>query len=328
MKNRSENAAVARSVPKTITKVLSSDRVGALLILVVMFIALGCASKSFFTSRNLLNLFRYASPYIIVGSGVLAAMMAGGMDMSVGATMGLAGMVTAICNVFGKPIVICILAGVAVGALVGAFNGFLVGYIGLQPFISSMGTKLIVTGTTTLICGGFPVNGLTKEFTILGTGNILGIYTPIWIAALVCLITWYIISKTTFGRNMAACGGNRNAAKVSGINVSKTKIISYIYCGCCAAVAGIVLTARVQSGQANTGNGYELNAIAGVVIGGASMAGGEGTVFGCICGCLVMATMVNGLDMIGVDAFWQGIAQGIVIVIAVAMDILRRKRSN
>ncbi len=313
---------------KYVLKFLTNDKVGALLILIVMFIILGTVNRTFFSARNLMNLLRYASPYIIVGSGVLAVMMSGGMDMSTGATMGLAGMVAAILNVSGQPIAVCFLAAIAVGALVGMFNGFMVGYVGLQPFISSMGTKLIVSGTTTLICGGFPVNGLTESFTIFGTGKILGIYNPIWIAALICLITWYIINRTTFGRNMAACGGNRNAARVSGINVSRTKFISYIYCGCCAAVAGLVLTARIQSGQANTGSGYELNAIAGVVIGGASMAGGEGTVFGAICGCLVMATMVNGMDMINVNAFWQNIAQGIVIVIAVALDIFRKARRD
>ncbi len=314
-----------RHVGKAIVRFLTNDKIGALLILVVMFIILTIMSRNFMTLRNILNLFRYSSPYIICGCGVLAVLMSGGMDMSTGATMGLAGMIVAQNLVAGRPIWLCILMGMAVGAVIGAFNGFMVGYIGLQPFISSMGTKMAVTGITTLICGGFPVNGLPEEFTIIGSGNILGVHTPIWVAAVICLISWYVITQTTFGRKMAACGGNRVAAKVSGINVSKTKWLSYIFCGVCSAIAGIVLTARIKSGQANTGTGYEMNAIAGTVIGGASMAGGEGTVFGCICGCLVMATMVNGMDMVGVNAYWQSIAQGLIIILAVALDILRKK---
>lgn len=306
-------------------KFLTNEKIGAMLILIAMFLYLGSVSDAFFTSTNLLNLFRFAAPYMVVGCGVLAVLMAGGMDMSTGSTMGLAGMVTALNLTNGQPVWLSILLGLLVGALVGAINGFLVGYVGLQPFISTMGTKLAVSGITTLLCGGFPVNGLPDSFNLIGSGRILGVYNPIWISLLVAIIMAYIIGQTTFGRQMAAVGGNANAAKVSGISVAKTKMFSYMLCGVCAAMAGIIITARVKSGQASTGYGYEMTAIAGVVIGGASMKGGSGTVFGCVCGSLVMATMVNGMDMVGVNAYWQDVAQGLIIVIAVALDVLRKK---
>ena len=305
-------------------KFVRSDSTGALIILAVMFLLMTFTTESFFTKNNLFNLLRYSSFYVMLSLGVLVVLMAGAMDMSTGSTMGLAGIIAAMMAKESTPVVWILLVGVAIGIAIGTFNGFLVGYLGFQPFIASMGTKIMIRGVILVSSGGYPINGLNENFNWLGVSYIFGIPTPIIITAGICLVTWYMLNKTTLGRNMAATGGNRQAALVCGINIKRTKQIAYMYCGALAAISGMIMTARISSGQLSTGDGFEMDAIAGAVIGGASMAGGMGTVFGAICGTLVMSTLKNGMDLLHMNAYWQQIAQGAIIIIAVSMDIMRR----
>lgn len=300
------------SAGSRVRRILTNETIGAALIWILMLIILTIAAENFLSLRNFLNLFRFASFYMITGMGVFTVLMAGAMDMSVGSNMMLSGYVAAmIAQGSGNP-VLAVIVGLIVGMAVGAFNGFLVSVLGFQSFIASMGTKMIVTGTGLVISGGYPVNQLNESFVEIGAGSFLGIYLPIYIAIVIVVITWYILTQTVLGRSMAAIGGNKQAAKISGISVKTTQWLAYVYCGACATLSGVVLTARIRAGQLNTGTGYELDCIAGTVI-------------GAVFGTLVIATMKNGMDMLGINAYWQQIAQGLVIIIAVLLDIMRKK---
>lgn len=305
---------------------LTDERTGAALILIVVVLVLSIATDKFLTYRNLTNLLRYASFYIMVAVGVLVLFRSGEMDLSLGATMGMAGILGAMLAQRNYPLPIILLAALAVGAVIGMFNGYLVGYWGFPAFIATLGSKQVVRGLITVITGGYPVNGLSESFQKLGTGGFLNVPIPIYIAILMMLITAYVLNKTVFGRHVCATGGNRQAAMVSGINVRRIKLLAYVYAGCCAAIAGLILTARITSGQVNTGDGFELDAIAGAIIGGASMDGSGGGVFGVLCGVLVIYAVKNGMTLLAVNAYWQQVAQGAIIIIAIFLDIIRKKQ--
>lgn len=308
-----------------IKKIITNETLGALLLWVLLCIIITAFNPVFLTPGNFLNLFRQGSFYIILSLGILVTMVSGVFDMSVGSVMGLAGIIAAMLAHNNVNVVLIIVVVILVGAAAGALNGVLVAYFNITAFIATMGTQLIWRGATVLSTGGYPVNDLSEAFCWMGTSKILGIFTPIWIMLILALITWYIMSRTRLGRHIYASGGNPQAAIVSGINVKKIRMITYMYSGVLAAIAGMVMTARLSSGQVNTGTGLEMDAIAGAVIGGASMAGGVGSVVGAVCGTLVIATMKQGMTLVSLDQYWQKVAQGLVIILAVLLDIARRK---
>ena len=186
----------------------------------------------------------------------------------------------------------------------------------------------MIRGLITVITEGYPINDLSESFTYIGTGSFLGIPIPIYIAIFLAVLTWYILNKTVFGRHVVATGANAQAAIVSGINTKRIKLFSYMYGGALAGIAGMVLTARVTSGQVNCGDGFELDAIAGAIIGGASMEGGSGTVIGTICGIMVIYTVKNGMSLLSINAYWQQVAQGAIILLAIFLDIIRKKQRS
>jgi len=319
---------VQMNIKNRIKAIAANETLGALFLVIAMFLILGIATDTFFTGQNLLNLFRQASFYMMIAVGTVIIMIAGGMDMSSGATMGMAGILAAMMAKDGVPLLGILLITMAVGAIIGAANGILIGGLGMPSFIATLGTKLIVRGLITVITGGYPINGLPESFTWIGTGRFLRIPIPIYVALAICLIAAYMLNYTIIGRRMYACGGNKMAAFVSGISVKKVQILAFICGGVLAALSGVVLTARVTSGQVALGEGYELDAIAGCVIGGASMGGGTGSVLGAVCGSLVIVTMKNGMDLMQVNAYWQNVAQGIIILLAVFIDITRKRVKN
>ncbi len=304
---------------------ITNESIGALLIwLVVVLVLIITTGDTFLTTRNFINLSRYASFYVMVGLGVLIIFTGGGMDLSLGATMGMAGMVTAYLTKQGLPLVIVIVAGLLVGLVIGAFNGYIIGYWKFPAMVATLGTQQIVRGLLNAITKGYPIDQLPDNFTIMGTGSFLGISLPVWIVAFMCLLTWYVLNKTVFGRRAVATGGNEQAAIVSGINTKKVRMQAYMYGGMMAAIAGTVLTARMTTAQTATGTGFELEAIAGAIIGGASVGGGKGTVFGTLFGILVIYTVKNGMSLLSVNAYWQTVVQGTIILLAIFLDIVRR----
>ena len=307
-------------------RLLTDEQTGAAIILAVVVLILAFTADNFLSTRNLTNLLRYASFYVMVGVGVLVIFRSGAMDLSLGATMGMSGILAAMLAQRGMPLWLILIETLAVGALIGAFNGYLVGYWGFPAFIATLGSKQVVRGLITVITGGYPVNGLSDEFTFLGAGSFLGVPVPIYVALVMMGITAYVLNKTVFGRHVCATGGNTQAALVSGINTRRIQLLAYVYGGCCAAIAGTVLTARITSGQVNTGDGFELDAIASSYIGGVAVSGGVGKVTNTIVGALVIMSLTNGMNLLGVDVSFQYIVKGAIFILAVAFDVISRKK--
>ncbi|MCF0230377.1 MAG: ABC transporter permease [Parasporobacterium sp.] len=310
-----------------IRKFLANDKVGAILIVVVMCLFLIITTEHFLTGRNIMTLLKQSSFYMIVVMGVLCVFMGGGMDLSTGATMCMSAIMTAMLarEELNLPIIVIILAAIVVGLVIGFINGFLIGYLNLPAFIETLGMSILLGGATLVITEGYSVNGLSEAFCNMGIGKILDIPIPVIVAVVMCIIMWFVLKKTRYGRHLAATGGNEQAAIVSGINTKRVKMFSYMLCSVFASIGGMLLCARFQSGQLSIGAGYELNAISAAVIGGASMTGGAGSVIGCVFGTFVLTILTNGLDILHVNAYWQNVVQGIVIIFAVLLDVIRHK---
>ena len=304
-------------------------KAGILIILLIMVIGLSIGTDTFLTYRNIINVLRQITFYAIIGLGEMAIIITGGFDMSAGSIVGLTSVLTAMAaQNTSTPVILVLLFAVIIGLAVGLFNGGLVAYIGVPPFIATMGSQIICRGLALLISDGRPVNDLNESFTFLGGGSLGPIPIPIIFLVVIAIITWYLMKYTQTGRHIYAVGGNKQAALVSGIKTKRIQLFVFLFEGVLCAIAGMVLTARVASGQPSLGEGFEMDAIAGAVIGGVSLSGGVGTIYGVICGSLVIGVLNNGMDLLNINGYWQQIAQGAIIVLAVTLDILRQKTAS
>jgi len=306
-------------------------RFQSLLALVLMVMALSLASPNFLTVENILNVLRQISINVCLSLGMTLVILSGGIDLSVGSVLALSGAVAAglLKNGLALPwfnllvqftVPGAIVAGILVGAFLGGLNGLSVTSFKLPPFVATLGMLSIARGFTMLWTGGFPVTGLGDTFGRLGTGHALGIPTPVWISALLVVVFIGLTRRTRFGRHLYAVGGNERAAILSGLAVPRIKLMVYALGGALAAVAGLLVTARLDSATPNAGLGYELDSIAAVVIGGTSLSGGRGSIFGTVLGCLIIGVLNDGLFLLNVSPFWQQVIKGVVILAAVAMD--------
>ena len=255
--------------------------------------------------------------------GMTMVIITGGIDLSVGSVLALAAVITASFVKTANPLLpvpVALLIGLLIGAACGLFNGYVITKGKLAPFIVTMVMMTMARGAAQLFTKGRPVTGLLESFDFLGAGFILRIPVPIYILALVVIISHFILSCTKTGRYIYAVGGNEQAAAASGIKVRRVKLVVYTFSGVMSALVGIILTARLNSASPVLGNGYELDAIAATVIGGASMDGGKGKVIGTLVGALIIGTISNGLDILNVSAYWQQIIKGIIILVAVLLD--------
>jgi ribose transport system permease protein len=254
-----------------------------------------------------------------------------GIDLSVGSILALCGAITAglLKNGISMPsadlfigftLLGALLAGIITGALLGLFNGFVITKFKVPPFVGTLAMLTIARGLTMLWTQGHPISNLGPSFSRIGTGWLLGIPVPVWIAGWVVLIAFFITRQTRLGRYIYAIGGNENAAILSGISINKVKLIVYSIAGALAAVGGIMVTSRLDSAQPNAGTGYELDAIAAVVIGGTSLSGGKGSIGGTVMGAVIIGVLNNGLVLLNVSPFWQQVVKGAVILIAVIID--------
>lgn len=302
-----------------------------LLALFVMVIAMSFLSDSFLTLDNGWNILRQISVNLCLSIGMTLIIISGGIDLSVGAVLALSGAVAA--GVFKNGIAIpavdiliqftvagAIVSGISVGLLLGWFNGIVITKFKVPPFVATLGMFSIARGFTMLWTGGVPITGLGDSFAFVGAGAPLGVPMPVWITAILVFVFFMVSRKTRFGRYIYAVGGSERAALLTGINVSNIKIWVYTLGGGLAAVAGLLVTARLDSAQPNAGLGYELDAIAAVVIGGTSLAGGRGAIMGTVLGCLIIGVLNNGLFLLNVSPFWQQVIKGMVILVAVAID--------
>lgn len=303
------------------------NRYGIFFILIALVVLMSVLSPSFLTVINIMNVVRQISFIAIVGIGVTMVIITTGIDLSSGSVIALASVVSAsFAHPNTYPLVVPVLLGLAMGVLCGAVNGSIIAKAKIPPFIVTLGMMTVARGAALLYSNGKPIGNFTNEFIFLGAGKIMGIPVPIIILLFVAIITHIMLNNTKFGRHVYAIGGNEQAAIISGVNVNKVKVLVYTYASFLAALAGIVLTARISSGQPGLGVSYELDAIAAAVIGGTSLStGGIGTVAGTITGALIIGVINNGMDLLNVSAYWQQIVKGVIIVAAVLLDQMKNK---
>ena len=309
-----------------------------LIALVLMVIAMTLLSDKFLTPDNGWNILRQISVNLCLSIGMTLIILSGGIDLSVGAILALAGAVAAGVLKNGVAIPMfdvllqftvfgAIVCGIGVGLVLGWFNGFVVTRFNIPPFVATLGMFSIARGMTMLWTGGFPITGLGEGFGYLGTGVFLGVPMPVWISVVLVAAFVVLTRKTRFGRYLYAVGGNERASLLTGLRVNRIKVWVYTLGGGLAGVAGLLVTARLDSAQPNAGLGYELDSIAAVVIGGTSLSGGRGSVLGTVLGCLIIGVLNNGLFLLNVSPFWQQIIKGFVILAAVAIDKMNQKKS-
>jgi ribose transport system permease protein len=306
-------------------------RLQSLIALVVLCIIIAILSDKFLTMDNGWNVLRQISVNICISVGMTLIVLTAGIDLSVGSILALCGAITAgllkngvrlqAADLFiGFTLLGALLAGIISGSLLGLFNGFVITKFNVPPFVSTLAMLTIARGLTMLWTQGHPISNLGPSFAVIGTGWMLGIPVPVWIAGVVVLLAIFITRQTRLGRYIYAIGGNENAAILSGISIPKVKLIVYSIAGALAAVGGIMVTSRLDSAQPNAGTGYELDAIAAVVIGGTSLSGGKGSIGGTVMGAVIIGVLNNGLVLLNVSPFWQQVVKGAVILIAVIID--------
>lgn len=301
------------------------SKLGPLLALIVLIIFVSILSPSFLSLTNLMNLMRQVSTNALIAFGMTFVIITGGIDLSVGSTLALSSAIMAGMIVIGIDPLIAMTVSLIAGFILGAVNGLLITKGKLVPFIATLATMTIYRGATLVLTDGKPITGLDETFIFqfMGRGYFFGIPFPIVITLVVFALLFVLLHKMSFGRKTFAIGGNEKASFIAGVKSNKIKIFVYSISGVLASLAGIILTSRLNSAQPTAGESYEMDAIASVVLGGTSMSGGKGRIFGTLIGALIIGTLNNGLNLLGVSTFYQQIVKGIVIIIAVLID--RRK---
>ncbi|MGO4942641.1 ABC transporter permease [Ruoffia tabacinasalis] len=306
---------------------VSFKEYGILVALIVLVVALMIISPTAFAKpQNLINILKQASINGILATGMMFVILTGGIDLSVGSIIALSGVVAAhFAHPDTYPIIVPILLGIGVGVLVGAMNGVAVAYGKIPPFIITLASMMAVRGLALILSGGSPVFGLSKNFENIASSFILGVPSLTVFFVLTVVVAGVILTKTVFGRRVYYIGGNANAANYSGINVERHLVKIYMISGMLAGFAGVLLASRTVQGAPTAGQGYEMDAITAVIVGGISMSGGSGKWYGTIIGALLIAVMSNGLDILGVSSNFQSIIKGIIITVAVFMDLRGKK---
>jgi ribose transport system permease protein len=303
-------------------------QLGTLSGLLGLALVLWALTPHFLTISNLLNIAEQATIIAIVAVGMTFVIITGGIDLSVGSVLALAGVVMASALQRGLPLPLGLIVGLAVGLLGGLVNGLLITIGRLPPFIATLGMMSVARGTALMYTEGRPISGFSESFRLFATGEVLRIPVPVIVMVGVYVIAHFVLGRTKLGRYTYAIGGNEEAALLSGINVRVYKTMVYGLAGMLSGLAAILLTARLNSAQPIAGMMYELDAIAATVIGGTSLLGGEGTVVGTLIGALIMAVLRNGLNLLGVSSFIQQIVIGSVIIVAVLIDMALKRRGK
>jgi len=294
-------------------------RYGIVISFLLLCLVLSLLSDRFLTWTNILNVLRQSSINGIIAVGMTMVILTAGIDLSVGAILALTCVVTADLLQKGLPVPLAMLTGLALGAALGMFSGLLVSRLHIPPFIATLGLMTVSRGLALTYTQGRPITALPASFDFLGAGSIGPIPMPIIVAGLIFLIGYFILARTNLGFYIYALGDNPMAARLSGISVNKVILFVYALSGFLSALAGMVLTGRLDSAQPTAGYGYEFDAIAAVVVGGTSLAGGEGSLFGTLVGALLIGVLNNGLNLLNVSALWEGVVKGAVIALALLL---------
>ncbi len=321
-------------------------RLRAVIVLLALLATFAILSPAFLTASNLTILVKHVAINAILAVGMTFVILSGGIDLSVGSVAGLAGIIAGglihdglVLRSFGVVIYLhtwlVVIVALLAGALVGAANGLLVAKLRVAPFIATLGSLYVARGTALLISNGATFPNLSGDpalgnagFVTLGTGIVLGIPVPIWLMLAFSAAGVFLASRTPFGRRVYAVGGNERAAELSGVLVGRIKFSVYVLSGLCAAMVGVIIAAQLAAAHPATGETFELNAIAAVVLGGTSLMGGRGSVGGTIIGAFVIGVLADGLILLGVSAFWQIVIKGLVIVLAVILDQMQQQYSR
>ncbi|WP_423362934.1 ABC transporter permease [Mycoplasma sp. P36-A1] len=307
-------------------KKIDFSKYTALIAFIILFVALSLLSKDFLTSDNLLQVLRQIAVNGLIAGGMTFVILTGGIDLSVGSILGFSAMSTVIIINSGIPSTIAIILGMIIGGVIGMFNGFLVAKAKLQPFIVTLASMTIMRGATLVISKSMPITASPDAtlFRAIGNSWFLGIPLPVIILVIVFILLWFLLEKTTFGKKVYSIGGNEEVARLSGIKTDRVIIAIYAIVGVACALAGVILASRLNSAQPQLGSGYELDAIAAVVIGGTSLSGGKGKISGTVIGVLLIGVLSNGLNLLGVQSDYQQIVKGAVILLAVLVDRIKK----
>jgi ribose transport system permease protein len=305
-------------------KKLNLRRYQSIIGLVIFSIIIALMNDRFMTFSNIMNILRQTSINSIIAAGMTFVILTGGIDLSVGSTLAYSGAVTAMLIGNGMNPVLAVIIALIIGAAIGMLNGVIIAKGKLQPFIVTLATMTVFRGATLVFTDGKPIStgyeANAEAFSNIGNGYIGAIPIPIIIMIFVFAVGYYVLTQTSIGRYVYSLGGNENATKLSGVNTSKVKIIVYGISGFFAALAGIIITARLSSAQPTAGQGYELDAIAAVVLGGTSLAGGLGSIMGTVTGALIIGILNNALNLMNVSSYYQLLVKGMVILVAVLID--------
>ncbi|KJY86091.1 MULTISPECIES: ribose ABC transporter permease [Vibrio] len=296
----------------------------SLIALIFLIVVVSFLNPNFFTVDNILNILRQTSINAIIAVGMTLVILTAGIDLSVGSVLALCGAFAASLIALEVPVLIAVPTALFAGAALGAISGIIIAKGKVQAFIATLVTMTLLRGVTMVYTDGRPIStGFTDTadaFAWFGTGYALGIPVPVWLMVIVFAAAWYLLNHTRFGRYVYALGGNESATRLSGINVDRVKIGVYAICGLLSALAGIIITSRLSSAQPTAGMGYELDAIAAVVLGGTSLMGGKGRIMGTLIGALIIGFLNNALNLLDVSSYYQMIAKAVVILLAVLVD--------
>jgi ribose transport system permease protein len=295
--------------------------------LIILFVALSVASPYFLTANNLASVVRQTAVFNTMALGMTIVIITGGIDLSVGSILGLAGLGGAMALEAGYPVAVGVLAGVLIGTACGFLNGLLITRLAIPPFVVTLGTLGVYRGMALIFSNGLPVHKIPQAFSFLGEGNLLGVPFVLWMLVICAVAMHLVLEHTRLGRYAFAIGSNRVASVYAGIPVDFHVTAVYAIGGALSGLAGMIEASRLMTGQPTAGQGYELQAIAAVVIGGGSLNGGEGSVVGTLIGAFIMGLLSNGADLLNISNYWQQIIIGSVIILAVTLDEVRKRRS-
>ncbi len=293
---------------------------GTLLGLVLIAGVFSALTPVFLTGPNLMNILQQSSINACIALGMTLVIISGGIDLSVGPIAALAAVLGAAMMVAGIPVPVAVLAALGVGVACGFLNGALIAWGGLQPFIVTLGGLSLYRAFALIYTGGTPIFGIPDGFRALTNGTLAGVPNPVIIVAVLAVLAWVILNRTPLGEYMMAIGGNAEAARIAGVPVTMTKLAAYMISGLMAAVAAMILIGRLGAAEPTLGNLWELDAIAAAAIGGASLSGGRGSIVGTLIGCIILGSLRNGLTLMNVQAFYQLLATGIIIIVAMLID--------
>ncbi|MEM5450607.1 ABC transporter permease [Paraburkholderia guartelaensis] len=305
------------------------QKLGPFVALLIISVALSIVSRDFLTLDNLLNVMRQASINALIAFGMTLVILLGGIDLSAGSVLALSSVIIATLLSTGTPAIVATLAGLVAGGLMGFANGLVISKGKVAPFIATLGSMTVLRGLALVVSNGSPISSFNSDFFSLLGGGYVARLLPIPVVLMLAMfgVFWVLLRKTVFGRHIYATGGNAESAKLSGVKVDRIQLWVYTIAGVMSALAGVVLTSRLNSAQPTAGTGYELDAIAAVVLGGTSLTGGRGWIFGTLVGALLIGVLNNGLNLLDVSSFYQQVIKGIVILLAVLIDRGNKKSS-